>query len=78
MEIYEILYTVSAGEVESGDFIRFTAFDGEGIPFDEQLRVKEVDYDGGGNVVINGYSEVSNDSETYELEDETNVEILGG
>ena len=77
MEIYEILYSIPAGEIETGDLIRFRQETEDGTFYENVLRVSEVDYVAD-EVIVSGFSETDNDKETVNLLDSLEVEVLGG
>lgn len=82
MDTYEVLYTDNVGMSEVGDVIRFPWLDDDLNEYDEVVRVKAVDFDdvgdGLGKVIITGYSEVLNDNMEYPIDDDVEVEVLGG
>lgn len=76
MEIYETLFTDELANCEPGDLISIDGmFDGETV--NDVIRIKNITV-GPEIISVYGYSEVLNDSLSYEFPTYAEVEVLGG
>lgn len=76
MEIYEQLYTDTVSNCDPGDLIQFEWIDEFGDPMTDLVRVERIDVDE--TVLMVGYSEVTNEKTTYELDPDLSITVLGG
>jgi hypothetical protein len=77
MELYEILDTIYADSIEDNDFIEFEWEDEDNVKYTDRVRVKTADFEGR-YIIVKGFSEVLNQTDTYRLPDNTQVNVLGG
>lgn len=77
MELYEVLYTVPASEIEETDLIRFDYLDEDNEVYTEVVNVIDVDYIGD-HVELFGFSQTLNIKTQFTIHEDEAVEVLGG
>lgn len=77
MEIYEVLYSLPAADVEVSDMIRFPFLNEDGESYEEVVVIDEIDYSGV-YVIVSGFSSVLNVNDEFHIHEDTIVDVLGG